>query len=281
MTATGGPLVDRIDFLPFVTALRHACERNKSTPAPHGFKLETVPPPTESQLHPPAAHSARTAGSDRASLREPPSIHVLVDSEARGVPVDVVHGLAEAVLSAAVCRSCGYRLTVDASRGCTTHGLEGTIAWRPVLRSDEEENEGDGSIFLAPFPLADAPGTSDGSINGEQGPLAEQRADGGVAEADGRGRRSDEEQDGGTAVTGGLARRRDCLAETLGALSVATQWSHTREELARRDRAGGGALVKGLASLLSALCELMATLRSGQQGMFGKEQLRGGSNEHR
>lgn len=269
------PLGDRTDFLPFVKTLERACGGNiptsvKDSEVERGtLSPQTLPPQSPALDAPPAAVEGE-------SLQKPSSAPVAVPgvaSEARGIPGEVLRGLAELVISATVCRRCGQRLSSSpASDACCKHETEERMSWWPALPTSEEEVFG--SNVVATFPLAEAAGAGsrivgDGETEGDLLHAA-------YAMAGGRGRDVAEGEDvaGGANAGGGLMRRRESLVGTLRALDVSTRWSHMREELARWGRSdgegggGGGGLAKGLAFLLDCLDARVAALAQRQNGRF-------------
>lgn len=245
------PLGDRTDFLPFVKALGRACANMATSVEGAGMELGNL------------------------SLLIPSSAPVAVPgvaSELRGIPAEVVRGLAEVVLSATVCRHCGQRLsTSPVSDPCCKHGAEQPMSWWPALPTSEELF---GGGTAAPFPLRKAVGTS-GRI-GSDGETKVNHLDAAHAMPDGRRRavRNGEDMVAGANVGGGLMRRRESFIETLRVLDASTRWSHTREELARWDRSGGesggggGGLAEGFACFLDGLSARMTALAQRQNGRF-------------
>lgn len=182
------------------------------------------------------------------------------------LPAGVVRGLAEAVLSASVCR-CGREVATGEGNGCPTHGFS-AVSWARILPSGtwtegaEAISSGGGQRSM------DSSGGIDdeaafGSPGGDAKPHREE------VDGDGVGGHSP----GGT----GTSQRRACLVATLRVLSAACRWPNTRarEELARHCRGEGGGLATGLALLCDALCVRVTELKRRQQGPFRRSYVAG------
>lgn len=163
--------------------------------------------------------------------------------DVQGVPTDIVRGLVEAVLSASICR-CG----------------------REVAGTEKRPSRGRG-----------CPTHGLVAVSWER-VLQSEAAYAGAANADDKREGARERR---RAAARGLARRRACLVETLRALAGACQWSHTRQELARQSRDGGGGIAKALSLLCDALCTGVTRLRRRQQGPFRRSNIAGDANAHR
>lgn len=178
-------------------------------------------------------------------------------AEAQGIPAEVVHSLMEAVLSAAVC-FCGKQL-LDPDGGCSVHGCT-QISWYRILPVSK--------LKLATSLAHNGVKTS--KLNGRlqaAGPAVENDTYV-VPDAQSSSTEGEAGQAAvGKPVTHGLAFRRQHLIEILNAISAASRWSHTREELTRHSRVGvASGAIKGLASLLEALCARMSELRQRWEG---------------
>lgn len=184
---------------------------------------------------------------------------------APALPDGVVRGLAEAVLSASICR-CGREVATGEGNGCPTHGFS-AVSWARVLPSGTWT---DGAEAISGGGQQHGM-TSGGGIDGE----GTSSSHGGYAKPD----RSEVDADrvGGHISGGGTgtSQRRACLVATLRALSAACRWPHTREELARHCRGEGGGLAIGLAVLCDALCVRVTELKRRQQGPFRRSYVAG------
>lgn len=203
----------------------------------------------------------RVVDSGRQAAQNTTGAGSAADEAVRVVPAlpdGVVRGLAEAVLSASVCH-CGREVATGEGQGCPTHGFS-AVSWSRVLRRGTW-NGG---------PEAFSGGGGEHSMAGGGG-----IDDGGASSSHG----GDADSSGGSGK--GTSQRRACLVATLGVLSVACRWPHTRVELARYCRGKGGGLAKGMALLCDALCTRVTELKRRQQGPFRRPYIAGSAESGR
>lgn len=255
----GQPLASRPGFLLFVTSVTHILQPT-STTGGHGDGARPVR--QVSSKNDGACHEASAA----AAVVSPT------------LPDDVIRGLTEVVLSTLVCR-CGSEMVgggthVSSSSpgviGCPTHGFS-AVSWARILPSGNRrdgaettpEGGGDGSkVCSGRVGGGDAPGVNGDTEHNRTG-----------ADGDGTGCHSA----GGV----GVSQRRVCLVATLRALAASCRWRHTRQELARQCRGGGGGVAKALALLCDALCARVTELRRRQQGPFRRSHVAGSAEADR
>lgn len=263
----GGPLADDPDVLCFVRALRQAVDPGPAASRPGDGGLGSSAP-----SRPAAATRGdpRNDGDNRHAsptlTRKPSTPFTTVvpasTAEAGGIPAEVVRRLPEAVLSAAICR-CGQRVTSPSAAACCAHGLA-EVSWRLIVPAGEGAELVAGARGGGSTPQAQPSGIAvayDGSpARGPEPPARE------FDEAEAMGRR---------ATRGGLAPRREFVAETLAVLSIATRFSHTREEMARGERlgAGGWGAAKTFSSLMDALSARAAEIRRRRGGTLRRQGL--------
>lgn len=258
-------ITNRPAFLPFVTALTHACELAAATTTAHARSVDDA---TDGYPNSSPVVGARRSGQggrqgDAPAALDPVAAAVVVTptftADARGVPPGIVGGLAEAVLSAAVCR-CGREISSSLSvgGGCVNHGLA-AISWARVLPSGTLR-DGLGAI-------------PDGGAGKTSG-----RVDGGVDTDPVADARGSELRGVGEEAT---ARRRTCLIKCLRALSAVCRLPHAREELARLSRGQVNGTAQVLALLCEALCARVTELRRRQQGPLRRSNVPGQDNADR
>lgn len=251
-------MYDRRDFVPFVAALRRGCELATTTLCTStcgslvdrmdGVRLAppSIPPAVEIPLDA-CSKLPVTEENVFAALTEPVRTTAVATpartGDAQGIPADVVRGLIEAVLSASICR-CG----------------------REVAGTDNLSSGGKG-----------CPTHGLTAVSWER--VLQSEADHGCAADTVDVRRGGQERR--RTVASGFARRRECLVETLRVLAEACRWSHTRQQLARQSRGGGGGIAKALCLLCDALCTGVTELRRRQQGPFNRSNIAGDANAHR
>lgn len=263
MTADDGrPLVGRPSCLTFLTALTHALEHTGEGAVGRSFAGGQAAGAWQKN------GGASLAGDEAVEAGVAPTL-----------PVGVIRGLAEAVLSASVC-SCGREMTVGGGGGCPTHGFA-TVSWARVLPTGngrgggETVSDGSGEHFgvASGETMVDGEGDACGRSGGAE---TKQHRAGGAGGADGG---QAQEGSGGT----GMAARRTCLVAALRALTAACRWPRggAREELARQCRGGRGGLAKGLASLCDALCARVTELKRRQQGPFRRPYVDGSAEARR
>ncbi|CAM9565870.1 unnamed protein product, partial [Choristocarpus tenellus] len=164
-----------------------------------------------------------------------------------GHPVEVINGLANAVMGEAMCR-CGLGLG-DFSRGCSVHGLT-AVSWAAFsLKTPDNPLPPVSSITPPPLIVDDKFSTVEG--------VKEQESQGGTKV--GAPQSISSVNWVGTADEGLLAEdsvkaRRVVMLGLLRALAALSCWPYNLAELARVGRAGRG-LGFALTSLLDALCE--------------------------
>lgn len=201
------------------------------------------------------------------------AVHVRV---VPALPDGVVRGLAEAVLSASVCR-CGREVASGEGNGCPTHGYY-AVSWARILPSGTWT---DGAEAGA------RGGTQHGIGSGgeldDEGACSSHGGDDKVDRAGiDAGREGGHSSGGkGTGTGTGTSQRRACLVATLRALSAACRWPDTREELARHCRGEGGGLATGMALLCDALCVRVTELKRRQQGPFRRSYVAGSAESER
>lgn len=269
------PLADRADFLPFVKALGRACLSLHDTPTHtagvdevDAGHLSTATP--ASPPHPPFLYtpSAATIGDETGELRCHPSSSApaaVADpgttSAAHVISIGVLRGLADVVLSVAVCSRCGQQLRRHGSTSdaCCKHGVEQSRLWWPPLPTGEDgQGELDGNDVVEAFAFASADGCG---VEDTDNTVATDRvADDGVSD--------------GANTYRLFVRRRESLVQTLRALNATTKRSHTRHELARWSRtsgdggSGAGDVATGLALFMDALCVRVEELGRRWSGHF-------------
>lgn len=216
----GQPLPIRPGFMPFVAALTCTLDSGNQ-----------------------AAQSTADAGAGPA------------DEAARiapALPDGVIGALAEAVLSASVCR-CGREVATGEGNGCPIHGLS-AVSWARVLPSCTW-NDG---------VEASSGGRGQHSVVGSVG--VDDKGDPCSYGGDANRRRAEVDVSGGTGTS--TSQRRACLVATLRALSAACRWPYAREEMARHCRGERGGLATGMTLLCDALCVRVTELKRRQQGPF-------------
>lgn len=267
----GQPFVSRPGFLPFVTAVTRILQ-HKSTAGNRGDGGSG------------ARERGRPAGQDSPEGEGGASLEANAPAEAVSfaLPEGVIRGMAEAVLSASVCR-CGNGMVGGGTHGsssssspgaigCPTHGFS-AVSWVRILPSGNWR-DGAGAVSEGGG-LGRVSSTRVGGddTSGSNGGDTEQTRTGVNDDGVGCHRNS--------AGGAGLSHRRACLVATLQALATACRWRHTREELAMLCRGGGGGIAKALALLCNTLCARMTELRRRQQGPFRRSHVAGSAEADR
>lgn len=259
----GQPPASRPGFLPFVTAVTHVLQATSTT----GDRGDGARP------------GRKVSPNNDVSCLEATAAAAVSSA----LPDEVVRCLAEAVvLSASVCR-CGSEMagggtdipsssSSPGAIGCPTHGFS-AVSWARIIPSG---NWRDGA----------AEDTSEGG--GDRGKIGSARVSGGDTSCSEGGDTDkscicvDGDAAGRHCAGGaGTSHRRACLVATLRALAAACRWRHTREELARQGRGGGGGVAKALALLCDALCARVTELRRRKQGPFRRSHIAGSTEADR
>ena len=284
----GQPLASRAGFLAFATTLRRALETSRTvavtaTVCGDGSAIGDGPDPSLAVRLAPSRPPQHEDDSEASRCSPTVAAVPTVTGGARGIPTDVVRGLAQAVLSAAVCR-CGREVAADSpvGLGCPAHGLA-ALSWARILpigglRGGSEDMRRGGGDKKEAWLGDGAAGSGDSGGGGFGGGRGGDGGGGGSDVGIGAcgGATSDDDGTASSTLDGrarrrtvnGTERRRACLVEALRALSMACRWPHTREELTRQCRGGHGGIAKGLGLLCDALCARVVELRRRRQGSF-------------